>query len=146
MVISLHRCLIVLAILPMLALAACGGSDGAGADPDGIDGWRQQIRTTAAEQLPELARGLGAQTGPAEGRYQASGGGVSDRTFAYAVTATLTGGDASVDRVRKALEDLGYDVSATPVPNGTTSVTGKADGRAVSVTLPDDTARPLDLR
>ena len=144
MVNPVRRCLAVLTLVPLIALclAACGGSDGPD-EPSGIAGWREQIRSTAASQLPELASSLGSQTGPAQGQYQASGGGVSDRTFAYAVTATLTGGSVTVDRVQGALEDLGYDVSATPVPNGTTSLTGTRGGTKLSLTVPDDAARPL---
>jgi hypothetical protein len=147
MVISLRRCLVVLALLLLLVLAACGGgssSDGGGSDePGDIAGWRAQIRSTAESQLPDLASSLGAQAAPAEGRYQASGGGVSDRTFAYSVATTLTGGSATADQVAAALEDLGYDVSSTPVPNGTTSITGTRSGTTTSVTVGDDASRPL---
>jgi hypothetical protein len=141
MVTAVRRCLAVLTLVPVIALclAACGSSN----DPSGIAGWRQQIRATAASQLPDLASSLGSQAGPAEGRYQASGGGVSDRRFAYAVTTTLTGGSVSVDRVQKALEGLGYEVSATPVPNGTTSITGTQGDTKLSLSVPDDAARPL---
>jgi hypothetical protein len=144
--ISLRRCLVVLALLPLLVLAACGGGEDDGtSEPGDIAGWRAQIRSTAESQLPDLASSLGAQAAPAEGRYQASGGGVSDRTFAYSVATTLTGGSATADQVAAALEDLGYDVSSTPVPNGTTSITGTRSGTTASVTVGDDTSRPLQV-
>lgn len=142
MVISLRRYLVLLALFPVLTLAACGGSDGPD-EPGDIAGWREQIRSTAASDLPDLADSLGAQAAPAEGKYQASGGGVSDRTFAYAVTTTLTGSSASADDVVTALKDLGYDVTSTPVPNGTTSITGTQGGATTSVTVSDDASRPL---
>jgi hypothetical protein len=144
MVNPVRRSLAVLTLVPVIALclAACEGSDGGDA-PSGIAGWRQQIRSTAASQLPELASSLGSQVGPAQGQYQASGGGVADRKFAYAVTTTLTGGSVSADGVQKALEGLGYDVSATTVPNGTTSITGTQGDTKLSLSMPDDAARPL---
>lgn len=123
--------LVLLTAAVMLGLGGCGDDDA-----ESLPDLRTQVRDTAAELVPKLAKAVGGTVEGGSGRYDESGGDLSAITFSYSAGGQITFDEPGpyTPAIEKALEDLGYETNTVTSQSGDQStVSAEKDGLKILV-------------